>query len=350
MPAPRVPAAFVLAVLPAILASACRRQPGEPVFVIGLDGQAGPPRADTALVVPDSVPPPDSLALPDSLPPDSSAIAPPVYESLEGAHVLAVEVHGSLYATLQEACPDGDPDVLGAHLTRCLWWDMDPWHDICAGDSIIAIYRDSGAGMENRTVALRYAPVAGTSNSAFALYQYRRSGDNYPSYWHPGGTEVIRLLDAMPVSTFEEITGVFGEPRGDHGHGGVDFKAPEGTPVRTPHGGRVVRMNWNTEYNGQCLELDMGGGYSEIYLHLQGIAPELSCGSTAACGSVVGWVGNTGRSYSAHLHYQINDENGYAIDPYLFGGSHSRSLSGADLEAFRAFTAACDSMMAAGAR
>ncbi len=333
------------------MAASCRKPPGEPVFVITLPGEHPAP---VITAVADSTfiePPADSLAV-DSLPADSVGVPEPspVFESLEGAHTIAIEISGSLYASLQAACPDHDPDVLGAHMTRCLWWNLNPWRGICAGDSLTAVYRDAGWGMENRTVALRYVPVAGSSNRAFTLYQFRRTGDNYPSYWYPDGAETVRLLDAMPVATFEEITGVYGEPRGDHNHGGIDFKAPEGTPVRTPRGGRVVRMDWNGEYNGRCLELDIGGGYTEIYLHLQGIAPELSEGSTAAAGSLVGWVGNTGRSYSAHLHYQINDENDYPIDPLVFSGSHTRALTASDMEDFALFRAACDSLMAAGPR
>lgn len=317
------------------------------MFVIRLEGDTRPEPAR----VRDSLPPvatADTLPAADSVPADTVSLPlPPRFESLEGSRVLAVEIRGSLYETLQEACAGQEPDVLGAHLTRCLWWDIDPWRGICAGDSIIAVYRDEGFGMENRTVALRYTPVDGSSNDAFAVYQFRRTGDNYPSYWRADGTEAVRLLDVMPVSTFEEITGVFGEPRGGHTHGGLDFKAPEGTQVRTPHGGSVVRMDWNTEYNGHCVELDIGGGYSEIYLHLQGIAPELSNGSSAARGSVIGWVGSTGRSYSAHLHFQINDENDYPIDPLIFSGSHTRTLPQADLESFAQFRAACDSLTGA---
>ena len=341
----RIAAGLLLAAV--AFCCSCRERPGEPVFVISLEGGTGP---EPERVVVDSLQTAsaDTLPVPDSIPEDTVSLpVAPRFESLEGSRVLAVEIRGSLYETLQQACAGQEPDVLGAHFTRCLWWHIDPWRGICAGDSIIAVYRDEGFGMENRTVALRYAPVSGSSNRPFAVYQFKRTGDNYPSYWRADGTEAVRLLDVMPVSTFEEITGVFGEPRGGHSHGGLDFKAPEGTPVRTPHGGRVIRMDWNTGYNGRCIELDIGGGYSEIHLHLQGIAPGLYAGSSAEQGSVIGWVGNTGRSYSAHLHYQINDENGYPIDPLIFSGSHTRTLPQADLDGFAQFRAACDSLIGA---
>ncbi len=348
----RKSATLLLFLLPPVL-TGCRQPPGDPSFVIRADEQAISSAerihagADTlAAIAPiDSTDLADGAAV-DTTAADTTEAVRRTFPALEGARVLSVEIRGSLYGCLEASCPGELPDVLGAHLVRCMWWDVDPWRGLCAGDSLHAVYRDSGLGLENRTVALRFAPAPGSSSRPFSVYQWRRSGDNYPSYWHADGTEAMRMLNAMPVTTFEEVTGIFGEPRGDHAHAGIDYKAPEGTPVRSPRGGVVVRLDWNTGYNGRCVEIDMGGGYSEMFLHLQGIAPEVVPGARVSPGGLVGWVGNTGRSYSAHLHYQINDENGNPMDPLLFSGSHRRSLTDADLEGFGAFRAACDSLMA----
>lgn len=333
--------------LPAMLSVSavcgCRRQPGEPVFVIG-----GSRPADTCAVVtaPETlhVAIPDTISL-DTLPADTVESVPP---DLADVRLTAFEVRGSLYESLSRALPDDAPDVLAAHLVRCLWWDIDPWNDMCAGDSLIVLFGDGSRGIENRTVAVRYVPVSGSASSGFSVYLFLRAGDNYPSYWHADGSEAALMLNTMPISTFEEITGIYGEPRGDHQHAGQDFKAPEGTPVRTARGGTVARLDWNTSYNGRCIEIEMGGGYSEIFLHLSTISAGVVPGAFLAAGTVVGAVGNTGRSYSAHLHYQINDESDRPIDPRLFFGTHRRQLEGADLQAFRAFCGRCDAMMSGG--
>jgi murein DD-endopeptidase len=332
---------LALLVLAAAAAASCRKPPGEPVFVItsesytqGSDTLASPPPETLALV------PPETLSLP---PETLSAGAPRIPD----VQILALSISGSLYSSL-EALGCQTPDVIAAHLVRCLWWRMNPWRDICAGDSIIVLYADSMQGMENRTVALRYIPVPGSSVDPFSVYVFKRTGDNFPSHYYGDGTEVAELLNTLPVSTFEEITGIYGEPRGDHTHSGIDFKAPEGTPVRTARGGVVVRTDWNYSYNGHCVEIDMGGGYAEIFLHLNSIATGVSSGASLSAGALVGEVGNTGRSYSAHLHYQINDENDYPIDPLLFFATHHRSLEGADLASFRVFRDRCDGMMNEG--
>lgn len=257
---------------------------------------------------------------------------------------MALEISGSLYQSI-EGIRGIDPDVLGAHCVRCMWWDLNPWRDLIAGDSLYLLFDTLGSNLrENSIVCLKYVPVQGSSNHPFSVYTFRRTGDNYPSIWYSDGREAVRLLDRLPVPTFEEVTGIYGEPREGHTHAGVDFKAPEGTPVRTLMGGTVSRTNWNTAYNGYCVEVDMGG-YSEIFIHLESIATGIVPGTRLNAGDQIGTVGNTGRSYTPHLHYQINDSEGNAIDPYLYFSSHVRWLGEQDQEEFREFRERCDRLL-----
>lgn len=304
-------------------------------------------RMDTTLVAnlvelaPDSLVFPEDttivvLPLPDSLP-DPAPVLP------GGMNLLAVEVRGSLYGSLQNA-PSISPDILGAHCVRYLWWDMNPWTGFIAGDSLRILYSTEPGVRENTVSALQYIPVAGSSNYGFRVYVFHKSGDNYPSIWYADGTEVVKLLNRMPLSTFEEVTGIFGERRGTGVHHGVDFKAPTGVPVRTALGGRVSRVDWNTSYNGRCVEIDFGG-YKEMFLHLDEIAPGVSPGRTLERGSQVGTVGNTGRSYASHLHYQINDPEDNPIDPYIYLGSRRRTLEGDDLTRFALLRDSLDNLL-----
>ncbi|MBN2587811.1 MAG: M23 family metallopeptidase [Candidatus Fermentibacteraceae bacterium] len=274
----------------------------------------------------------------DSLPVDT--VEAPVPDTLECPWTrLALEINGSIYASLTGRVDN--PDVLGAHIVRCMWWNTDPWRRMNAGDSLFVLVGETGR--ENSVVALRYQPEEGTSGQPFSVYSYRMTGDNYPSHYYADGTEVMKLLSYMPVSTFEEMTGPYGEPRGDHEHTGVDFKAPPGTPVRTCRGGTVVRTNWNYEYNGNCVEVNIGAGYTEIFLHLQAIEAGVREGTVLQRGDTVGCVGNTGVTSTApHIHYQINDERGNPIDPYLFYSSYRRSLPPGDMDEFAGFRDSCD--------
>ncbi len=294
------------------------------------------PFDSTAVIIPDSTSLLPDSALADSLP----EIVP---ELPAGLKLLAVEIRGSLYGSLQGA--EGiASDVLGAHCVRYLWWDLNPWTGLIAGDSLRILYTTQPGSRENTVTALRYIPLAGSANSAFSVYVFHKTGDNYPSAWYSNGTEVVRLLNRMPLSTFEEVTGIFGEVRGSGTHHGVDFKAPTGVPVRTTLGGRVNRMDWNPEYNGRCVEIDFCG-YREVFLHLDEVSEGISTGRTVEQGAQIGTVGNTGRSYASHLHYQINDPNDNPVDPYIYLGSRRRSLEGDELLRFQTVRDSLDTLL-----
>ncbi len=256
---------------------------------------------------------------------------------------MEVEIRGSLYSSLSSA--EGvNPDILGAHCVRHLVWEMNPWSGFIAGDTVRILYDPQVSHRENTVMAIEYVPVSGSSNTGFSAYTWKRTGDNWPSIWLADGTELVKLLDRIPVRTFEEITSVYGEPRGNHSHAGIDYKAPEGTPVFSVTGGTVSRTNWNTRYNGSCVEIDFGG-YSEMFLHLNTIEAGISPGAIVSPGDQIGTVGNTGISTAAHLHYQINDPQGYSIDPYLYFSSHRRRLPDSDLDEFGTMVEMCREAM-----
>ena len=284
-----------------------------------------------------------TILMPDSLQPDT--LEDSLIDSVVPDHQwnrLAFEINGSIYASLQDLVEDSD--ILGAHVVRCMWWDTDPWRGMNAGDSLYLLFGETGR--ENQIFALHYVPKEGTVNNPLSVYSFQMTGDNWVSHYYADGTEVMRFLNYMPITTFEEMTGPFGEPRGNHSHTGVDYKAAEGTSVRTCRGGTVSRINWNYEYNGHCVEISIGAGYSEVFLHLNSIADGVAQGVALQKGDTIGYVGTTGRtSTSPHLHYQINDENGNPIDPYLFYSSYRRSLPRSDIDAFEEFRDKCNAQL-----
>lgn len=296
-----------------------------------------------------SLSPEDSLAiLEDSLaavndsldvPADSLSLPTPP----EAWRFIEIEVQGSLYQSLG-VVSEVEPDILGAHCVRNLVWEMNPWRGFTSGDTMRILYTTEELPRENMVIAFEYVPVEGSPNHSFSGYVFRKTGDNWSSVWKPDGSELVRLLNRMPVGTFEEITSVFGEPRGNHVHQGIDYKAPRGTPVFSVTGGSVLRTNWNTACNGYCIEIDFGG-YSEIFLHLHTISPRAVPGAIIEPGEEVGTVGNTGISTASHLHYQINGPDDYAIDPYLYFSSHQRSLSSEDMTSFLDHVELCREMM-----
>jgi murein DD-endopeptidase MepM/ murein hydrolase activator NlpD len=97
-------------------------------------------------------------------------------------------------------------------------------------------------------------------------------------------------------------------------HTGVDFRAPEGYPVRTTAAGTVVTAEESGGY-GNMVEIDHGNGVTTRYGHLSRIL--VKPGDKVAKGAVVGRVGSTGRSTGPHLHYEVRVD-GNAIDPMRY--------------------------------
>lgn len=106
------------------------------------------------------------------------------------------------------------------------------------------------------------------------------------------------------------ITSPFG-PRWGRLHAGLDIGAPEGTPIRAADGGKVVIAGPQGAYgNYTCVQ--HSASFSTCYAHQSRIGT--SVGATVAQGDVIGYVGNTGRSFGAHLHFETRVD-GTPADP-----------------------------------
>jgi murein DD-endopeptidase MepM/ murein hydrolase activator NlpD len=103
------------------------------------------------------------------------------------------------------------------------------------------------------------------------------------------------------------VTSSFGEredPFNGEGafHSGVDIATTYGTPVHAPADGVVVSAAFGSGY-GREVVIDHGHGVRTIYGHLSGFA--VVAGQTVKRGDVIAYVGDSGRSTGAHLHYEV---------------------------------------------
>jgi murein DD-endopeptidase MepM/ murein hydrolase activator NlpD len=109
------------------------------------------------------------------------------------------------------------------------------------------------------------------------------------------------------------LTSTFGY-RWGRMHEGIDIGAPEGTPIRAAAAGTVVLIQSEASSGGYgnftCV--DHGNGLSTCYAHQSSIAT--SSGAQVGQGEVIGYVGNTGHSFGAHLHFEIR-YGGAPVDP-----------------------------------
>jgi murein DD-endopeptidase MepM/ murein hydrolase activator NlpD len=115
----------------------------------------------------------------------------------------------------------------------------------------------------------------------------------------------------------------FGADRHGHKHQGQDIAAVEGTPVVAPKAGTIHWRAYQAEGAGYYLVLDVDGeDYMYTFMHLRQGSLLVSKGDHVAAGQQLGQVGNTGRSFGAHLHFEIWEGvwygGGHPIDPLPF--------------------------------
>lgn len=85
-------------------------------------------------------------------------------------------------------------------------------------------------------------------------------------------------------------------------HKGIDISAPFGTPIRATADGVIASAAVGNGY-GKEVVIDHGGGVRTIYAHMSGF--HCAAGEEVVRGQIIGYVGLTGRSTGAHVHYEV---------------------------------------------
>jgi murein DD-endopeptidase len=248
--------------------------------------------------------------------------------------ITEAEVAHSLSRTFTEAVGD-DGAALSAHFARLFHWDLDLRKDLRKGDRIVVAWRVGDEGLEIAAASL----TAGKLRKTLTGYRWTRPGDGFPSYWMADGQELARRLAESPMSDYELVTALV---RDRPNHRGMDFKAPEGTPILATRAGTVTRVNWKRRANGRCIELAFPDGAKAKYLHLSQV--DVRPGQQVAAGAPLGLSGNTGRTTAPHLHYQI-DHGRRLIDPVDYHRVTRRAVSQGDMDAFQNDVARLDALL-----
>jgi len=243
---------------------------------------------------------------------------------------LSVIINGAVARAFAGALGTDDGNRLAVTAGRILVWWLDPTKDPRKGDRVDVLYRQSPDRSEEYVIeALRYK--SDKFGKTFEAWRHQVDGQKFPTWYDGDGREIPGRLVGGPIAEYEQITALLGDGRG---HKGMDFKAPVGTPITAPFAGKIKRVNWNTRYNGNSIEMGIDGGKTVRFLHLDKLAAGTTAGKSVAAGTVLADSGNTGRSFAPHLHYEVSDSRGRTLDPLnLHEVAHNR-LQGPALEAY----------------
>ena len=95
-------------------------------------------------------------------------------------------------------------------------------------------------------------------------------------------------------------------------HEGIDFTAPEGTPVQATGNGKIAKVEVKGSGYGKSIIINHGYGYQTLYAHMKDL--NVKQGEKVKKGQKIGTVGNSGMSTGPHCHYEVR-YNGKAINP-----------------------------------
>ena len=270
---------------------------------------------------------------------EARLIAPGEYQSLRvdvpldiETRAVAVTLKGSLYGSMKQIDEGED---LARMIVRVLQWDIDFSRDVRPGDAFRLIYERVNLNGQflryGRILALEYR---GSHVSERAYWFEAEDGEGFYS---AQGQPLQRMFLRAPT-TYRFISSPFSLKRVHpvlgrvKPHLGVDYVADQGTPVYAVADG-VVRQAGNHGASGNLVTLDHADNYRTGYAHLNAVARGVQRGKRVRQGQVIGYVGNTGRSTGAHLHFSMK-HRGQFVDPEQRTGKRMPGLEGRELQEF----------------
>ncbi len=121
-------------------------------------------------------------------------------------------------------------------------------------------------------------------------------------------TSTARTLPAGTTGVLPIASGIVGTPFGARGswasyHTGMDFRAAYGTPIHAVLPGVIVFAGNSGDWAGNHVAVTHVDGHTTMYSHMSRMA--VTTGQTVQAGQVIGYVGETGRAFGAHLHFEL---------------------------------------------
>lgn len=227
---------------------------------------------------------------------------------------------GAVRGNLWQAAEDARlPEAVADQMVDIFSDDIDFHRELRRGDSFSVVYEALTADDQpvtwgdgtGRVLAAEYT----NRGRRFQAVWFVDPDTGRGAYFSMDGKSRRKPFLASPVE-FSRVTSGFAmrmHPvlQSWRAHNGVDYAAPEGTPVKTVGEGTVEFAGRQSGY-GNVVQVEHAGGKSTLYAHLSRI--DVKQGERVTQGRVLGAVGRTGWATGPHLHFEFR-VNGQFQDP-----------------------------------
>jgi murein DD-endopeptidase MepM/ murein hydrolase activator NlpD len=255
-----------------------------------------------------------------------------------------VRLYQSIYET---ALRDQVPRPAVDEFIRIFSFDVDFQRRVHPGDSFEILYSgdDDGGNVNGGTEVVFTSLTLGNETKKF--YRFLTPDDGSVDYYDEAGKSAKKFLVRKPV-THGIMRSGFGFRRHPilryvKMHTGVDWSAPNGTPIYAAGNGTIEQVGWESGY-GKYIRIKHNNGYETAYGHMTAFAKGIDEGTRVRQGQIIGFVGSTGLSTGAHLHYEILI-NGRFVDPMRIRLPRGRTLAGPILAGFEKERQRIDDML-----
>lgn len=247
------------------------------------------------------------------------------------------------------AAAAGVPDRVTSQLMYLFSYDVDFQRDIRKGDSFEVFFTryfdEFGNPVKSGDIMFAALTLGG---ERMPLYRYQREPGRDPEYFTADGRSIKKSLLRTPIESARVSSG-YGVRRHpilgySKMHKGIDFAAPEGTPILASGDG-VIEVAGRAGGYGNYVRIRHTDNYQTAYAHMSAYGRGIKAGVRVTQGQVIGFVGSTGQSTGPHLHYEIMI-NGEQVNPKGVKLDTNVPLTGKALAAFERARSETDQMMA----
>ncbi len=243
-----------------------------------------------------------------------------------------VRLYQSIYET---AMRNKVPAAVIEDMVRIYSYDVDFQRKVQPGNFFDVYFAGEDEGTSKDKTEVLYAALT-VGGETKKYYRFQTPDNSVVDFYDETGKSAKKFLVRKPVNSAIMRSGFGGRRHPILGytkmHTGVDWATPYGTPIFASGNGVVEKVGWEGGY-GKYVRLKHNNGYETAYGHMSAFAKGMEPGKRVRQGQVIGFVGSTGMSTGAHVHYEIL-VNGRFVDPMRVKLPRGRSLEGAVMAGF----------------